>query len=106
MTDTGSVARSLPDGWFIDDDQLVRAQAELARELPPGHLLSGRSVRVVAIRDGTDDVLCRHVDDHARFTVIHLSWLGREELDAHHPTVEVDGDFDAFLRYERAFLGA
>ena len=47
-------------------------------------------VEVVAHREGTDDILCRHLDELSRFTVVHLTWLGREEIDTQHPAVEAD----------------
>jgi hypothetical protein len=97
---------SLPEGWFPSDlEKAGLLHAELQKELPPGHILYGVPVEVVAHRDGTDDILCRHRADPARFTVIHLSWLGREEINPQHPHVEDDGDFDSFLRYEAAFYG-
>jgi hypothetical protein len=96
----------LPEGWFLSDpNQAEFLRVELRKELPPGHVLFGVSVQVVAHRLGTDDILCRHLEHPAQFTVVHLSWLGREEINPRHPHVECDGDFDAFLRYEAAFLG-
>ena len=96
--------KALPEGWFESDSEEASIRhAELQRELPPGHILYGMSVAVVAHREGTDDILCRHHDDPSHFTVIHLSWLGREEINSMHPTVEADGDFDEFLNYESAF---
>jgi hypothetical protein len=68
--------------------------------LPPGHLLYGLPVSTFATRRGTDDVLFRHRDDPSRFTVVHLSWLGRTEINAQHPTVEFDGTFQEFLEEE------
>jgi len=53
-----------------------------------------------ATRRGIDDVLFRHRDDPDRFTVVHLSWLGRTEINAQHPTVEFDGSFSEFLADE------
>ena len=96
----------LPEGWFPSDSaKAALLHVELQKELSPGHILHGVPVEVVAHRDGTDDILCRHRADPARFTVIHLSWLGREEINPQHPHVEDDGDFDSFLRYESAFYG-
>ena len=98
---------TLPEGWFASDSEEASIRhAELQRELPPGHLLFGKSISVVAHREGTDDILCRHHDDPSRFTVIHLSWLGREEINSAHPPVEVDGDFEQFLAYESTFGSA
>jgi hypothetical protein len=94
----------LPDGWFASDpERAVSLLAELEREVGLGHPLHRARLSVVAHREGTDDVLCRHVDDPSRFTVIHLTWLGREEIDTQHPAVEANGDFDSFLAYEARF---
>ena len=71
--------------------------------MPDGHFLEGVTVSVVAHRDSTDDILCWHRDDTSRFTVVHLSWRGRTEIDSKYPAVECDGSFDDFLDYERRF---
>jgi hypothetical protein len=98
---------ALPEGWFYPD--LATAQllhAELQQELPPGHLLYGRAVEAFAWREGaTDDVLFRHLDKPLRFTVIHLSWLGRIEINSQHPTVEFDGTFKGFIAEEETLYG-
>jgi len=98
---------ALPEGWFYPDQAVSqRLHAELQRELPPGHLLHGRAVETFAWRDGaTDDVLFRHTDQPDRFTVIHLSWLGRTEINAQHPTVEFDGTFVGFIAEEERLYG-
>jgi hypothetical protein len=94
----------LPKGWHrSDDNRAIELHAELQRELPPGHLLYGVPVDVVAHREGTDDILCRHRQAAERFTVVHLSWIGKQEIDTRHPHVEDDGDFTSFLQYESAF---
>ncbi|MBB3210756.1 hypothetical protein FHS27_006604 [Rhodopirellula rubra] len=92
----------LPDGWFVTpSDRAALLATELARELPSGHLLDGLALDVVAHRDGTDDILCRQRNHPNRFIVVHLTWLGRTEVNAAHPAVEVSGTFDEFLAYER-----
>lgn len=98
---------ALPEGWHYPDDETAQMlHAELLIELPLGHLLHGKSVMTFAWRDGaTDDVLFRHIDEPERFTVIHLSWLGRTEINAEHPRVEFDGTFDAFIAEEKRLLG-
>jgi hypothetical protein len=98
---------ALPPGWFYPDHETVlELHAELQRELPPGHLLTGRAVETFAWRDGaTDDVLFRHTEAPERFTVVHLSWLGRTEINAKHPTVEFDGTFAGFLAEEERLYG-
>src|SRR6478609_618660 len=91
----------LPEGWFWPDaDEAHSLHEELRRELPPGHMLHGLSISTFATRRGIDDVLFRHRDDPGRFTVIHLSRLGRTEINAQHPTVEFDGSFSEFLAEE------
>lgn len=93
---------ALPLGWYYPDtEDTQRILNEFQRELPPGHLLDGVPVDVFAWREGaTDDVLFRHRSQSDRFTVIHLSWLGRTEINAQHPTVEFDGTFAGFLASE------
>ncbi len=94
----------LPDGWLLSNpEQAANFHAELCRELPPGHILYKVPVEVVAHREGTDDILCRHLENSDRLTVIHLTWLMREEIGPNHPTVEVDGDINDFYAYERRF---
>jgi hypothetical protein len=96
----------LPEGWFAPDpERAASLLAELEREVSVGHPLHRACISVVAHREGTDDILCRHLDDPSRFTVIHLTWLGREEIDSQHPVIEADGDFDAVLAHEARFGG-
>lgn len=98
---------ALPQGWFYPDrDTAPNLHTELLRELPPGHVLTGRKVETFAWREGaTDDVLFRHADEPDRFTVIHLSWLGRTESTADYPAVEFDGTFAEFLAEEKRLYG-
>ena len=94
----------LPEVWFVSDkDRAAALCKELQREIPPGHLLHNRQVEIVAHREDTDDILCHHIEEPYRFTVIHLSWVRRQEIDEKYPHVEVDGTFDDFLRYENTF---
>jgi hypothetical protein len=101
--DAGSVP--LPLGWeYPDSDWAASLDAELQRELPPGHPLYGCRVEVFAAREGDDDTLLRHLDDPGRFTVVHLTWLGREEINAQHPWVEFDGTLAEFLDREHRIV--
>ena len=97
---------ALPEGWFYPDAETAQLlYAELQRELPPGHLLHERAVETFAwCEGGNDDVLFRHSDEPARFTVIHLSWLGRTEINSQHPTVEFDGTFEEFLAEQERLI--
>jgi hypothetical protein len=92
----------LPLGWFYPDHATaLHLHEELLRELPVGHLLAGRRVQPFAWREGaSDDVLFWHIDEPARFTVVHLSWIGRTEINALHPSVEFDGSLDGFIAQE------
>ena len=95
----------LPEGWYYPEDREVAESlyAEFIRELPVGHLLSGKPVAVFAYRRGTDDVLFRHREEPERFTVIHLSWIGKQEMHQDFPFVEFDGSLEGFLQYEQRF---
>jgi hypothetical protein len=98
---------TLPLGWYYPDcNTALKLHAELLREVPPGHALIGREVETFAWRDGaTDDVLFRHTGEPDRFTIIHLSWVGRTEINAEHPAVEFDGTFVEFLAEEKRLFG-
>ena len=95
----------LPKGWFVSDtEKAIQLYKELQGELPEGHILYKKEVFVLAHREGTDDILCQHKDDKTHFTVIHLTWSGKEEVDTKHPYVECDGSFNDFLEYENRFF--
>jgi hypothetical protein len=106
MIDNTSNRPDLPEGWYYPDAaESELFHAELQRELPPGHLLFGVPVATFATRDGTDDTLFRHRDEPERFTLIHLTWLGKTEINSEHPTVEFDGTFAEFLADEERRYG-
>ncbi len=101
MDESADGLPTLPPGWvYPEPDWAASILAEFHREMTPGHLLHGRRVELLAAREGNDDVLFGHVDEPGRFTVIHLTWCGREEIDANHPWVEFDGDFAGFTAWE------
>ena len=94
-------------GWHFPDGSIAQGlQAELQRELPPGHLLYGRAVEAVAYRQDQDDVLFRHQDELDRFAIIHLTWIRKREINAGHPSVCFDGTFAEFFAGEEKFYGA
>ncbi len=96
------IPEKLPEGWFeSDSEQASSFHSELQKELPEGHILYNCPVKVVGHRTGTDDILCQHEGDTGRYTVIHISWSMKTEIDSVHPTVEVDGSFSDFLEYEK-----
>ena len=103
MNDTSADEQSLPEGWYFPTEGEARGlHAELERELQPGHLLFGRSVDPFAYRRDCDDVLFRHREQPERFTVIHLTWIRKREINAEHPSVCFDGTFDGFLAAEES----
>lgn len=90
----------LPKGWQYTKPQTASTfHAELEKELAEEHIMFNKQLTIVAHREGTDIVLCQHDDDTRHFTVIHLTWSGKQEADPKYPTVECDGDYDAFLLY-------
>lgn len=96
----------LPEGWLAcDAEAAAKLHKELQTELPDGHALHGLALELVARRDGSDDVLCRHPHGPERYTVVHLTWAMRQEADPRFPSVEADGDFAAFLEYGRGLCG-
>ena len=94
----------LPVGWFYSNaEESGLRHAELLRELAPGHPLFDTDVDVVAHREGTDDILCRHHADPDRLTVVHLTWRGGPEIAPRFPAIECDGTLEDFYNYERRF---
>lgn len=54
-------------------------EAELRRELSPGHRLSGLPLRAIGRRPDRDDALFAIEDGSGRVAQVHLTWLGAEE---------------------------
>ena len=95
----------LPQGWeYLESEEAAGRLAELKRELPPNHQLFGIEVETFAARIGDDDTLFRHVNCEDRYTVVHLTWLGREEINAQHPTIDFDGTLAEFLTREQRII--
>lgn len=106
MTDGDARKVDIPLGWeYLDPEEAAGRITELKRELPPGHLLFGIPVETFAARIGDDDTLFRHLDEPDRFTVVHLTWIGREEINSEHPWVDFDGTFAEFLKREQLSPG-
>lgn len=60
-------------------------EAELAREVGPGHVLAGRPAVAVARRTDNDDVLFHLTDGPALLAVVHLTWTGQRERKPEWP---------------------
>ena len=102
MKATNPASIALPLGWeYLAPDEAAGRLRELKRELPPGHLLFGIPVETFASRIGDDDTLFRHLCEPERFTVVHLTWIGREEINAEQPWVDFDGTLAEFLAREQ-----
>jgi len=98
-------AMELPPGWeYPVPDVAAGLLAELHIELPPGHRLFGCRVESVAACCGDDDTLFRHLDEPDRFTVVHLTCRGAQEIEG-HPTIAFEGTFSEFLarEWQRSF---
>jgi hypothetical protein len=93
----------LPEGWFsATPEESLSLWDELQNELPVGHILFHKPVKVIAHRSGaTDDILCHHLNESNRYTIVHLTWSMRTEINEKYPTVEVDGSFEDFQNYEK-----
>ena len=96
----------LPDGWYrAESNESSRLEKELQTELIFGHKLYSENIKVVAHRDGaTDDVLCQHMDHNDLYTVVHLTWSMKPEIDTMHPSIVMHGTFQEFLEYESKWL--
>ena len=106
MSDTFANRPTLPTGWYYPTEgQAQGLHAELQRELAPGHLLFGRAVEAFAYRRDRDDVLFRHREEPDRFTVIHLTWIRKREINTEYPSVCFDGPFEKIFTEEEKFLG-
>lgn len=80
-------SKELPAGWlWVDDPQERRSlELELAREMPPKHLLYGRSVRLLARHERRDDFLFRVGESEV--SQVHLTWSA--ETDPFWPHAEL-----------------
>ena len=104
MNDQHTFRRELPQGYECPPvEEAAGIHAELQRELPEGHLLFGVPVETFAVSTGNDDVLFQHVKQPERFTIVHLTWIGKTEINAQHPTVEFDGTFEKFVIHMEEF---
>ena len=88
------VSTELPGAWlWVTDPQERRSlELELAREMPPKHLLFGGSARLVARHEGSDDFLFR-VGEKA-VAQVHLTW--RAETDPFFPHTELHPSLEAW----------
>jgi hypothetical protein len=68
-----------PFSAIEDPEQQAAFEAELKRELKPGHPLFGVLVGAVGWNCGQDDVLFELRDGSGRVAQVHLTWAGERE---------------------------
>lgn len=96
---------NFPEGWYkADEEEALRLHKELNTEMLQVHFLYQKNIEIVAHRDGaTDDILCKHLDDENLYTVVHLTWKMKPEIDNRFPAIEFHGSFEGFCEYEANF---
>ena len=105
-SDVVATRAPLPAGYFYPDaTESANFHAELLRELPDEHALFGVPLETFAAREGNDDTLFRFRGNPRRFALVHLTWLGRTEIDADHPSLLFAGTFEEFLQREKELYG-
>jgi hypothetical protein len=83
--------------WYEVEDEAVgdSLRAELIREVPPGHVLSGMAaVKALGYRKDRDDVAFALPD--GRVAIVHLTWSRREAMPPDHPTTDLFDSVEAF----------
>lgn len=75
--------------WYpVDDAEICAAlERQLVQEIARGHVLDGRSVRLIARRDDTDDAL--FALDDGRVAEVHMTWRKSRETDARWPATAI-----------------
>jgi hypothetical protein len=71
----------------VSPERRAQLDAEVAQELPPGHVLAGRPLAAAAARSDRDDVLFEIPG--LGYAVVHLTWSGRRENSPEWPRTEV-----------------
>jgi len=94
-------SESLPLSWFFaSEKEREYLWNELQKEIPVGHVLFRVPLLIIATQNYvTDDILCKHLNEPDRYTVVHLTWSAATETIENLPAVEMDGSFEDFLNY-------
>ncbi len=94
---------ALPEGYiYPDSEEAARLHTELLRELPADHPLFGVPLETFAAREGNDDTLFRYRGNPRRFVLVHLTGLGRTEINESHPKIVFYGTFEEFVEREKS----
>jgi len=88
--------------WFGVENAAERQAllAQLQRELPAGHVLSGVPVTLVGRRQDCDDVLYELED--GRVAAVHLTWVSEPGPLPDFPWTDLFDSFDRFVEEEAA----
>jgi hypothetical protein len=86
----------LPEEWteVAGSTDALELERELTHEIPEGHLLSGRTVKAVAVRKHRKDVLYWLPEDQ-QWAWVHLTWT--VERDTRWPVTVVADDWPAIV---------
>lgn len=77
-------------------------QVALKLELGDGHVLEGRSVRALARRSGSSEVLFELVDDAPVVAVVHLRWAPPDSSAPHLPWTRLYQDLETWHEHGEA----
>ena len=96
----------LPEGYvYPDTKEAAHIHAELLRELIPEHPLFGVPLQLFAASEDNQDALFQYRGNPSRFVLVHLTWIGRAEMNADHPGILFTGTFEEFLQREKELYG-
>ena len=73
--------KPLPEGWYLTDEEDDSYTKELYVELAEGHELYGQPLRVIMCDGLHQEVMCQHLDKEDYYSMVHLTWSGREEFE-------------------------
>ncbi|PID48177.1 MAG: hypothetical protein CR967_01025 [Proteobacteria bacterium] len=91
---------NLPENWYLPNGKKLNLlNKELQIEITRGHLLYEKDVIIVAYCDGSDDILCQHKDKNNFYSLVHLTWSCKPEINTNYPIVIMQGSFEDFLNY-------
>ena len=94
-TDTDQIAWRGP--WESSaPDSASHSEAELQRELCPGHVLFGCQARALGHRRDCDDVLFGIVHPSARYAVVHLTF--QRETRPEWPSTKLFATLEEFVQ--------
>lgn len=83
--------------WYqVDESERAGLEAQLAREIAPGHLLQGEQVVLIARRMDTDDALFTLKD--GRVAEVHLTWRRTRETDPMWPNTAIFASLDEWTQ--------